>query len=110
MNEDDSNTANSEFCNESDVLLEQLKTNLNLISNHNVGDDQPCCDFEPQVNFYDNLDSIEYVNYQDETQMHDIIRLIQKDLSEPYSIYTYRYFIHNWPQLCFLVIIYFLPV
>merc|ERR1712113_389366 len=24
------------------------------------------------------------------------------DLSEPYSIFTYRYFINNWPDLCFL--------
>lgn len=48
-------------------------------------------------------DTVEYVNYRDERQMPDIMRLIQKDLSEPYSIYTYRYFIHNWPQLCFLV-------
>ena len=29
--------------------------------------------------------------------------LIEKDLSEPYSIFTYRYFIINWPRLCFLV-------
>lgn len=47
--------------------------------------------------------SIQYVRYESELQMPDIIRLITKDLSEPYSIYTYRYFIHNWPQLCFLV-------
>lgn len=46
--------------------------------------------------------AIEYVSYQNELQMPDIMRLIQKDLSEPYSIYTYRYFIHNWPKLCFL--------
>ena len=46
---------------------------------------------------------IEYVVYQSEHQMQDIMRLITKDLSEPYSIYTYRYFIHNWPKLCFLV-------
>lgn len=45
---------------------------------------------------------IEYVSYKSELQMPDIMRLIQKDLSEPYSIYTYRYFIHNWPKLCFL--------
>ncbi|TMW54184.1 hypothetical protein DOY81_000768 [Sarcophaga bullata] len=32
----------------------------------------------------------------------DIMRLIQAELSEPYSIYTYRYFIYNWPKLCFL--------
>jgi len=47
-------------------------------------------------------DSLSYVSYESELQMPDIMRLIQKDLSEPYSIYTYRYFIHNWPQLCFL--------
>ncbi|EDO48600.1 predicted protein [Nematostella vectensis] len=34
--------------------------------------------------------------------MKAIMALITKDLSEPYSIYTYRYFIHNWPNLCFL--------
>lgn len=45
---------------------------------------------------------VEYVNYENELQMSAIMRLIQKDLSEPYSIYTYRYFIHNWPKLCFL--------
>ncbi|CAL1675752.1 unnamed protein product [Lasius platythorax] len=45
---------------------------------------------------------IQYVSYMSELQMPDIMKLIQKDLSEPYSIYTYRYFIHNWPKLCFL--------
>jgi hypothetical protein len=48
---------------------------------------------------------IEYVVYESELQMPDIMKLITKDLSEPYSIYTYRYFIHNWPKLCFLVCI-----
>ena len=52
----------------------------------------------------ENNDSdIQYVSYTSELQMPDIMKLIQKDLSEPYSIYTYRYFIHNWPKLCFLV-------
>ncbi|XP_037934376.1 uncharacterized protein LOC119672242 [Teleopsis dalmanni] len=45
---------------------------------------------------------IEYKQYNSELQMHDIMRLIQAELSEPYSIYTYRYFIYNWPKLCFL--------
>ncbi|XP_068110474.1 N-alpha-acetyltransferase 30 [Hyperolius riggenbachi] len=48
---------------------------------------------------------IRYVRYQSELQMPDIMRLITRDLSEPYSIYTYRYFIHNWPQLCFLAMV-----
>lgn len=46
---------------------------------------------------------IQYVNYQSEAQMPDIMQLIQKDLSEPYTVYTYRYFINNWGKLCFLV-------
>ncbi|KAL4613138.1 N-alpha-acetyltransferase 30 [Arapaima gigas] len=50
-------------------------------------------------------DHIRYVRYESELQMPDIMRLITKDLSEPYSIYTYRYFIHNWPQLCFLAMV-----
>ena len=28
--------------------------------------------------------------------------LIDKELSEPYSIFTYRYFINNWRSLCIL--------
>ena len=56
-----------------------------------------------QLNISELNDKIDFVNYESERQMPDIMRLIQKDLSEPYSIYTYRYFIHNWPHLCFLV-------
>lgn len=48
-------------------------------------------------------DNIKFIQYESELQMPMIMKIIQKDLSEPYSIYTYRYFIHNWPKLCFLV-------
>lgn len=47
---------------------------------------------------------VEFINYIDERQMPEIVHLIQRDLSEPYSIYTYRYFINNWPNLCFLAV------
>lgn len=46
--------------------------------------------------------TMEYHPYKDENEMSAIIELVQRDFSEPYNIYTYRYFIHNWPQLCFL--------
>ncbi|KAI7847946.1 putative acyltransfersase [Circinella umbellata] len=49
-----------------------------------------------------DLPPISYVDYTSELQLPSIIHLIENDLSEPYSIYTYRYFIHNWPKLCFL--------
>ncbi|KAJ3083037.1 N-alpha-acetyltransferase 30 [Quaeritorhiza haematococci] len=45
---------------------------------------------------------IAYVPYENEHQLPAIMRLVSRDLSEPYSIYTYRYFIHHWPGLCFL--------
>ncbi|SNX83281.1 related to MAK3 N-acetyltransferase [Melanopsichium pennsylvanicum] len=33
--------------------------------------------------------------------MGSIINLIEKELSEPYIVYTYRYFVNQWPNLCF---------
>lgn len=33
-----------------------------------------------------------------------IRELIAKDLSEPYSIYVYRYFLYQWSELCFMAI------
>jgi len=44
---------------------------------------------------------VKFVMYQDEVDMPGIVELIEKDLSEPYSVFTYRYFINNWPDLCF---------
>ncbi|OBA22937.1 acyl-CoA N-acyltransferase [Metschnikowia bicuspidata var. bicuspidata NRRL YB-4993] len=36
-------------------------------------------------------------------QFQAIARLIDVHLSEPYSLYVYWYFFHEWPQYCFLV-------
>ena len=46
------------------------------------------------------VESIVYVDYTDESMMADIQRLVTKDLSEPYSVFTYRYFLHNCPRFC----------
>ncbi|KAL6139363.1 hypothetical protein ACLB2K_057668 [Fragaria x ananassa] len=45
---------------------------------------------------------IEYVSYSGEEHLPLIMGLVDKELSEPYSIFTYRYFVYLWPQLCFL--------
>ena len=45
-------------------------------------------------------DEVYFVPYLSELQMPSIVQLMKGSLSEPYSIYTYRYFIHKWPQLC----------
>lgn len=47
--------------------------------------------------------TLEYVDYTDESILADIQRLVAADLSEPYSVFTYRYFLHNWPKLCMCV-------
>jgi peptide alpha-N-acetyltransferase len=47
--------------------------------------------------------SVEYSTWKDETELNQIMLLIEKDLSEPYSIFTYRYFIRTWPDLCIIV-------
>jgi N-alpha-acetyltransferase 30 len=49
---------------------------------------------------------LRYVQYEHalEDQYLPAIRsLISKDLSEPYSIYVYRYFLYQWGHLCFMV-------
>ncbi|KAJ3401630.1 N-alpha-acetyltransferase 30, partial [Chytridiales sp. JEL 0842] len=48
-----------------------------------------------------NDPEITYVPYTSESQLQILMDMIQRELSEPYSIYTYRYFL-VWPQLCFL--------
>lgn len=53
----------------------------------------------------DNI-NIRYVSYGTEKEssfLPAIRQLISKDLSEPYSIYVYRYFLYQWGELCFMV-------
>ncbi|KAF4957300.1 hypothetical protein FGADI_3204 [Fusarium gaditjirri] len=56
----------------------------------------------------DNLPGeLRYVQYEHalEAQYLPAIRaLISKDLSEPYSIYVYRYFLCQWAHLCFMAL------
>jgi len=75
---------------ESTPTVQEICESIEQVS---LDSEQPPCD---------KKSGLKYVVYESEKQMPDIMRLITKDLSEPYSIYTYRYFIHNWPKLCFL--------
>lgn len=47
---------------------------------------------------------LEFRAYRDEGDLQGIMALISADLSEPYSIFTYRYFIHQWPELSFVAL------
>ncbi|KAF8154018.1 acyl-CoA N-acyltransferase [Crassisporium funariophilum] len=46
--------------------------------------------------------SITYRQYLGEADLPHIMALVQSELSEPYVIYTFRYFLHQWPHLSFL--------
>ena len=50
--------------------------------------------------------AVHYVPYgsaKESPYLPAIRQLISKDLSEPYSIYVYRYFLYQWGDLCFMV-------
>eukprot|EP01117_Protostelium_nocturnum_P008785 TRINITY_DN3150_c0_g1_i1.p1 TRINITY_DN3150_c0_g1~~TRINITY_DN3150_c0_g1_i1.p1 ORF type:complete len:107 (+),score=6.64 TRINITY_DN3150_c0_g1_i1:70-390(+) len=51
----------------------------------------------------ERTEPFQFITYHTEEQLPWIVSLIEKDLSEPYSVYTYRYFLNSWPHLCFLV-------
>lgn len=50
-----------------------------------------------------NLRYIQYQSSEETTYLPAIRQMISKDLSEPYSIYVYRYFLYQWGDLCFMV-------
>ncbi|KAJ3302345.1 hypothetical protein HDV03_005130 [Kappamyces sp. JEL0829] len=46
-----------------------------------------------------SLPPLEIIPFSTQEQLDVITQFLEKDLSEPYTVYTYRYFIHNWPDL-----------
>lgn len=53
-----------------------------------------------------NEGGLRYVQYELEKEhiyLDPVRQLISKDLSEPYSIYVYRYFLNQWGHLCYMV-------
>lgn len=51
----------------------------------------------------DSSDTIYFETFSDEKDLEPIIKLVERDLSEPYSIYTYRFFIYDYPKMCIMV-------
>jgi len=39
---------------------------------------------------------VRFVDHVDDAKLKDIIALVERDLSEPYSCFTYRYFVHGF--------------
>lgn len=57
----------------------------------------------PQVDYVENGFRFFSFDPSKQDQFTEISNLIASHLSEPYSIYVYWYFFHQWPQYCFLV-------
>lgn len=68
-----------------------------MLSNLKVSDDE---DIESDS----GIPAIKFVSYKNESQLEAVMRLVGKDLSEPYSIFTYRYFLLRFPELCILAV------
>ncbi|KAI0389348.1 acyl-CoA N-acyltransferase [Xylariaceae sp. FL0594] len=47
---------------------------------------------------------MQYEHADEEKYLPAIRALISKDLSEPYSIYVYRYFLYQWAHLCYMAL------
>jgi len=45
----------------------------------------------------------QYAASKEPLYLDPIRSLMERELSEPYSIYVYHYFLHQWPELCFMV-------
>ena len=65
----------------------------------------------PEAEDDPELQYIQYEPAKEEQFLPSIRQLISKDLSEPYSIYVYRYFLYQWGDLCYMVLSFrFLPI
>jgi len=58
----------------------------------------------PTVKGEVNLHYVSYGSEKESPYLPAIRHLISKDLSEPYSIYVYRYFLYQWGELCFMAL------
>ncbi|KAH0466935.1 hypothetical protein IEQ34_004173 [Dendrobium chrysotoxum] len=61
----------------------------------------PAGDQEPEPSEF-SPSEIEYLSYGGEHHLPLIMSLVDEELSEPYSIFTYRYFVYLWPNLTYL--------
>ncbi|CAK8680533.1 unnamed protein product [Clavelina lepadiformis] len=109
LNENTNIIISKESLSQDNNLAKHDSIDVKSLKTLNITDKSLCCPVgvrseDVADNIVSASNGICYARYNNEMQMPAIMHLITKDLSEPYSIYTYRYFIHNWPQLCYLAI------
>lgn len=50
----------------------------------------------------DEWNGFSFETFSDDGLIEEMDQIFAGDLSEPYSVYTYRYFLHQWPELTLL--------
>jgi hypothetical protein len=73
---------------------------LNIYNKHKMAEEDPkgkAAELPAELRY------IQYEHALEKKYLPSIRALISKDLSEPYSIYVYRYFLYQWGDLCFMV-------
>ncbi|WRT63246.1 uncharacterized protein IL334_000149 [Kwoniella shivajii] len=59
---------------------------------------------EEEILMDDKGDELFYRSFKNEEEdLAGMMRLVAEELSEPYNVYTFRYFLIDWPHLSFLV-------
>jgi N-alpha-acetyltransferase 30 len=48
------------------------------------------------------LEDLTWRTFESEADLSMIMKMMTRDLSEPYPIYTYRFFVQQWPELTLL--------
>ncbi|XP_068149147.1 uncharacterized protein Naa30B [Drosophila tropicalis] len=79
----------------SDLKPSNSSSNVNSFSPTAIQEE-----LKPNEELHDEIE-ITYTDFHDESQLKIVQDIVDKELSEPYSLYTYRYFVYNWPDLCF---------
>ncbi|KRY41749.1 N-alpha-acetyltransferase 30 [Trichinella spiralis] len=96
------------ICEEKKIFNAKLENLIEEFESHSLGEEMEnsdCLKLDDLSLTCDNSFSskgIRIVQYLNETQLPSIMEMVSNDLSEPYTIYTFRYFLHTWPHLCFL--------
>jgi len=93
--------AQENLVRESDKVDQTKTTTLNdVVKGSNLAETVELNGKMSEKNFIGK--QIRIAPYEGEAQMQAIMGLIDGELSEPYTVYTYRYFLNQWPELCFL--------
>ncbi|WWC57630.1 uncharacterized protein I303_100162 [Kwoniella dejecticola CBS 10117] len=100
------NTASNQHQNQSQNQPQDLKGKgkAKATESDELDEDRATSIIEPVKLIDDKGDELFYRRYKDEeSDLPYMMRLVEQELSEPYNVYTFRYFLIDWPNLAFLV-------